>query len=276
MARSVLVPAAVEYPSSDGTPVAESDFQLTPVAYARDALRDHFRGRPNVYVAANLFIYYEQDNLDAKVAPDVFVVRGAPNHDRHTYRLWQEPKPPDFVFEVTSRRTWREDQGRKRSLYRALGVAEYWQYDPTGDYLLPPLQGVRLVGGAYRRMTERASAAGRQEMFSSVLGLELRVSERGFRFHDPVAGEDLLSLTERGEALQRERQGREWERRERERAERGWQRAEQERQRAEQGRRRADQERQRERQARQEAEERIAALEAKLRDQGSTEPPTLS
>ena len=88
-------------------------------------------------------------------------------------------------------------------------------------------------------------------MFSSVLGLELRVSERGFRFHDPVAGQDLLSLTERGEALQRERQ-------ERERAERGWQRAEKGRQ--------------RERQARQEAEERIAALEARLRDRGSTEP----
>ena len=55
------------------------------------------------------------------------VVLGAPNHDRHTYRLWQEPKTPDFALEVTSRRTWREDQGRKRTLYRALGVAEYWQ-----------------------------------------------------------------------------------------------------------------------------------------------------
>ena len=66
-----------------------------------------------------------------------------------------------------------------------------------------------------------------------------------------MVGQDLLSLTERGEALKRERQ-------ERERAERGWQRAEQKRQ--------------RERQARQEAEERIVALEARLRDRGSTEP----
>ena len=48
---------------------------------------------------------------------------------------------------LTSRHTWREDQGRKRSLYRALGVAEYWQYDPTGDHLQPPLHGLRLVGG---------------------------------------------------------------------------------------------------------------------------------
>ena len=36
-----------------------------------------------------------------------------------------------------------------------------------------------------------------------MLGLELQVSERGLRFHDPVAGQDLLSLTERGEALER-------------------------------------------------------------------------
>ena len=36
-----------------------------------------------------------------------------------------------------------------------------------------------------------------------------QVSERGLCFHDPVAGQNLLSLTERGEALERERQGRE-------------------------------------------------------------------
>ena len=44
------------------------------------------------------------------------------------------------MLEVTSRRTWQEDQGRKRELYRTLGVAEYWQYDPTGDYLQPRQQ----------------------------------------------------------------------------------------------------------------------------------------
>ena len=29
-------------------------------------------------MAANLFIYYEEDDRDAAVAPDVFVVLGAP------------------------------------------------------------------------------------------------------------------------------------------------------------------------------------------------------
>ncbi len=250
MASSVLAPATVDYPSSDGTPVAESDFQLTPLAYAREALRDYFRDRPDVYVAANLFIYYEKGNRDAAVAPDVFVVLGAPGHERQSYRLWQEPKGPDFVLEVTSRRTWREDQGRKRKQYRMLGVSEYWQYDPTGDNLQPRLQGLRLVGGRYRRITERRTGAGRQELHSRVLGLELRETERGFRFHDPESGGDLLSLTEHSEARQR--------------AERGWQRAEQER-------RRVEHARQRERRARQEAEARIAQLEARLRDSGDPE-----
>ncbi len=127
-------------------------------------------------------------------------------------------------------------------------MSEYWQYDPTDgnltdDSLQPRLQGLRLAGGRYRRITERGSAEGRQALYSRVLGLELRMTERGFRFHDPVAGDDLLSLTEHREARQRERQARE-------RAERRWQQAEQGRQ--------------RERQPRQEAEARIAELEARL------------
>ena len=259
MASSVLAPATVDYPSSDGTPVAESDFQLTPLAYAREALRDYYRDRPDVYVAANLFVYYEKGNRDAAVAPDVFVVLGAPGHERQSYRLWQEPKGPDFVLEVTSRRTWREDQGRKRKQYGMLGVSEYWQYDPTGDYLQPRLQGLRLVGGRYRRIAERGTEEGRQELYSRVLGLELRVTERGFRFHDPESGGDLLSLTEHSEARQQAEQERQRERQARQQAERGWQWAEQERQRAEQ-------ERLRERRARQEAEARVAELEARLRD----------
>jgi hypothetical protein len=134
-----------------------------------------------------------------------------------------------------------------------LGVAEYWQYHPTGDYLQPRLQGLHLVAGEYRRMAARESAEDRLSISSSVLGLELWISERGLRFHDPATGEDVPSLAERREAWEREQQARE-------RAERGWQRAEQER-------RRAEQERQQERQARQQAEARLAELEALLREQ---------
>ena len=254
MSSSVLSSVELEYPSSDGKPMAESDSQGIPLMYAVTGLRDYFRDRHDVYVSGNLLIYYQEGNPGASVAPDVFVVVGVANHIRTSYKLWQEPKGPDFVLEITSRNTRHEDQGRKRELYRALGVQEYWQYDPTGDYLDPPLQGRQLVVGRYVRLPASDLADGTLAMASPVLGLELRISRHGLRFHDPVTGDDLPSLAESREA--------------RERAEQGRQRAEQEWRRAEQGRRREQQERQREQQARQAAEARVAELETLLRRRG--------
>ena len=93
MARSSLpAPARVEYPSSDGQPIAETDHQRTPLTYAVEALRYHFRDRSDVYVSGNLFIYYRERDPQAVVAPDVFVVLGADSADRSIYRLWEEPK----------------------------------------------------------------------------------------------------------------------------------------------------------------------------------------
>ena len=141
MARSVFPYAmTIDYPSADGLPLAESDFQRHPLIYAVEALRVHFQRRADVYVSGNLFLYYEEGNPQAVVAPDVFVVIGAEKRDRPSYLLWREPKAPDFVLEITSRSTRSADQGAKRGIYAFLEVGEYWQYDPTGDYLRPPLR----------------------------------------------------------------------------------------------------------------------------------------
>ena len=82
MASPSVAPAKVHYPSSDGRPMAESDFQRTPLTYAVDRLRHHFRGRRDVYVSGNLLLYYQKGNPRAAVAPDVFVVLGVSNADR--------------------------------------------------------------------------------------------------------------------------------------------------------------------------------------------------
>ena len=104
------------------------------------------------------------------------------------------------MLEITSRSTRGEDQGRKRALYRRLGITEYWQYDPTGDYLDPPLQGLRLTGAAYRPMPLAESADGSTAMASRVLELELRLVGGELRFHDPVTGRNLLTLEEADDA----------------------------------------------------------------------------
>ena len=171
------------------------------------------------------------------MAPDVFVVMGASNHERMSYQLWNEPKVPDWVLEITSLSTRHEDQGRMRDLYRRVGMTEYWQYDPTGDYLRPPLQALRLVAGEYEELACVEHGDGTLTMTSAVLGLELRVTGRGLRFHDQTTGRALLTYAESTAARQQ---------------------AEADRELAEAGR-------QRERQARRRAETRIAELEALLR-----------
>ena len=259
MARSSLLPTpvAVEYPSSDGQPIAETDHQRTPLTYAVEALRHHFRDRADVYVSGNLFIYYREGDPQAVVAPDVFVVLGAHSADRSIYRLWEEPKGPDFVLEITSRSTRREDQVSKRELYRSLGVREYWQFDPTDDYLEPPLQGLELVAGDYRPLPARELSDGTRQAASAVLGLELRLSERGLRFRDPRTGRDLPNLAEEAEARQRETVAR--------------QREAEARQNAESRLARETEARKREAEARKAAEARVDELEARLRQTGGSD-----
>ena len=190
----------IHYPDTDGLPVAESDFQLGPLIYTIDALRAHFQGRDDVYVAGDLFLYYEEGNPRAVVAPDIFVVLGAPNHPRSSYMLWREPKAPDFVLEITSQSTRVQDQGTKRERYALLGVQEYFQYDPTRDYLEPSLQGLRLVGNAYEPIPATTSPEGMLVLRSAILGLELRLEEGTLRLYEPTAGHKLLSYQETEQA----------------------------------------------------------------------------
>ncbi len=195
----------VDYPDSDGQPVAETDFQRKPLWYANDALARYFRDREDVYVSANMFLYYEEGNPGAVVAPDVFVVVGTPKRDRRSYKLWEEPKGPDFVLEITSHSTRTTDQGPKRRIYAELGVQEYWQFDPTGDYLVPPLQGRRLAARRYARMPLRARTDGALFGHSEVLGLELGLVDGQLRFRNPVTEQNLPSseeLEERAGELQ--------------------------------------------------------------------------
>ncbi|CAK0744910.1 Uma2 family endonuclease [Gammaproteobacteria bacterium] len=191
---TVFQPAyVIDYPDSDGQPMAESDFQRDPLIYAVESLRLHFLDRKNYYVSGDMFIYYEKGNPKAVVAPDVFVVIGAGQHKRFSYKLWEEPKGPDFIMEITSHSTHTEDQGKKRSLYASLGVNEYWQYDPTSDYLKPELQGLRLAGGNYWPLPGRRLPEGGRLIYSPVLDLELRLSDGEFRFYDPTTGKKLRS-----------------------------------------------------------------------------------
>jgi Uma2 family endonuclease len=182
----------IHYPESDGKPMAETDVHIDALIYLREALRDYFRDESQVYVAGDMFLYYEEGNPAACVAPDLFVVQGVAKGERRTYKLWEEGQPPAVVFEITSRRSRLEDLGTKRAVYAMLGVREYLIYDPLGEYLQPPLQGYRLQEGEYQRMPP----GGEGELVSLVLGLELRVEAGCLRVVNPATGERLLTPAE--------------------------------------------------------------------------------
>ena len=196
MSRSNLPPVAIEYPSGDGKPMAENDAQLAAILYGIGALRVYYEAQGDVYVSGDLLMYYKEGNTKASVAPDVFVVFGVEDRKRRHYLVWEEGKGPDFVLEVASKSTWREDLGPKRELYARLGVKEYWQYDPTGEYFTPVLQGLRLTGGGYVRQLAVTSPDGALTLRSETLGLELRAQGAEMRFRDPVTGRVLLSQSE--------------------------------------------------------------------------------
>ena len=183
------------YPSSDGLPLAENDWQLEAILDAVGVLKIRYEGRPDVYVSGDLLIYYEEENPRRSVAPDVFVVFGAASHKRNVYKLWEEPKAPDFVLEVASKNTWREDLGRKRALYAELGVREYWLFDPKDEHFDPPLQGLVLREGAYRPLPALMEN-GARTIRSEVLRLDLRAQSGKLRFRDPATGQYLKSHAE--------------------------------------------------------------------------------
>ena len=190
--------AEIFYPESDGQPMAETDVHRDLMIDLIAMLREYFHDDPQVYISGNLFLYYQEGNPRRVVAPDVFVVKGIPGGRRRIYKLWEEGRPPDVVFEVTSPSTRGEDLRTKHALYARLGVAEYFLFDPLDEYLRPPFQGYRLRLGQYRPMRPAADGS----LWSAVLGLELHVRDERLRLFDPE-GQRWLPLPEEEQAARR-------------------------------------------------------------------------
>jgi len=196
----------IEYPDSDGKPMAETPIHLKVMLHCIEALEDHFADVPDVYVSGNMLLYYEKGKRSS-VAPDVFVVRGVPKEeDRDVYLLWREGKAPCFVLEVTSKSTREEDQDSKKSRYAQLGVEEYFLFDPRGEYMRPRFQGLLLTGGVYQPL-RLASDGG---LTSRTLGIVFRPHGRSLRMIDAETGRLLLTYEEwkaKAEAAEKHAEG---------------------------------------------------------------------
>lgn len=183
------------YPESDGKPMADTDLHLYWIMRIREMLQTHLAQDPGVYLSGNIMMYDIEGPARTAVSPDILVAFGLGQKFRRTYKVWEEGKPPDFVMEFSSKRTYQNDLAEKMAHYARMEIPEYFLYDPDRRYLPSPLLGFRLVEGVYVEIPPSIDTGIRSE----VLTLDFRLLEEGLRLYDPRAEQWLQTSTERAQ-----------------------------------------------------------------------------
>ncbi len=180
MTTTIATP--IHYPSGDGQPVAETFDHLYAILITIEVLRLYLQHK-QACVLGNQFLYYEEGSPMKRCAPDVMVIFGVEPGSRDNYKIWEEGQIPRVAFEMTSPSTKKEDEGFKKKLYAEIGISEYWQFDPKGQWIKEKLRGFRLVNGKYVPIVSGQSLG---------LGLRLEVNGKLISFYRLDNGEKLL------------------------------------------------------------------------------------
>ena len=199
MTAVILNPTAnqapeIFYPYSDGEPLAESYDHLYVIMTTLAMLLAHLKGQ-QATVLADQFLYYAQGFPRLRVTPDVMVIFNVPPGGRDNYKIWEEGQSPSVIFEMTSPGTRSKDDVEKKNLYESLGVTEYWQFDPRGEWIPEQLRGYRLQGDpepVYVPITNNQSTE---------LQLQLVVEDKIIAFYRLDDGARLLPIEELNIAL---------------------------------------------------------------------------
>ncbi len=122
------------------------------------------------------------------------------------YIIAEQGKPPDFVLEIASRSSGREDTGPKRGDYAAIGIPEYWRFDETGEHHGARLAGDRLENGEYVAIEIAELPDGSLQGYSAMLDLYLRWEEGELVFYDPATDRPILTYEDQRARADRERE----------------------------------------------------------------------
>jgi Uma2 family endonuclease len=204
MTAVILDPTAnpapeIFYPYSDGEPLAESYDHLYVIMTTLAMLLAHLKGQ-QATVLADQFLYYAHGFPRLRVAPDVMVIFNVPPGGRDNYKIWEEGQVPSVIFEITSPGTRTKDDVEKKNLYESLGVTEYWQFDPRGEWIPEKLRGYRLQGDSepvYAPITNNQS---------TTLQLQLVVEDKIIAFYRLDDGVRLLPIEELNIALEQQQE----------------------------------------------------------------------
>ena len=154
---------AIEYPDSDGLPMAENTLQYEWIVTIKGGLDAIFFDDPNVFVAGDLLWYPVKGAPTIRRAPDAMVAFGRPKGYRGSYKQWEEDNiAPQVVFEVLSPGNSPVEMELKFQFYQQYGVFEYYVYDPDNGPL------VNLAARSDRRYHGARNGAIRRSPASSV------------------------------------------------------------------------------------------------------------
>jgi Uma2 family endonuclease len=235
---AIKPPPAVDYPDSDGQPMADNTLQFEWIVTLQGNLDLMFRDVPDIFVAGDHLIYPVEGEPDNRQAPDVYVAFGRPKGHRGSYKVWEEGGVfPQVVFEVWSPNNRQQKMEDKREFYGHYGAEEYYIVYPDFP---AHVDGWKQEDGKLVRIPEMNG------FVSPRLGIRFELRKGQVAVYRPDGGR-FLSYVERGAFGEEEHR-----------------RAEQERARAEQERGRAEQERAKAEAERQKAER----LAARLRELG--------
>jgi Uma2 family endonuclease len=127
---------AINYPESDGMPMADNTRQFRLIVMIQGGLDAQFAGQPDVFVAGDLLWYPVEGQPTVRAAPDIMVAFGPPKGDRGSYLQWREGNiAPQVVFEILSPGNSVAEMTRKHGFYNRYGVEEYYLYDPDHNEL---------------------------------------------------------------------------------------------------------------------------------------------
>jgi Uma2 family endonuclease len=158
----------IEYPDSDGRPMADNTKQFRWIVTITGGLDAQFADDPGVFVAGDLFWYPVEGDPTIRTAPDTLVVFGRPKGDRGSYKQWEEGNiAPQVVFEIWSPGNRIGEMTRKFQFYERYGVDEYYLYDPDENDLM-----------GWRRLGDRLVAIATMNGWTSPL-LRIRFALEG-------------------------------------------------------------------------------------------------
>ena len=191
--HSAPTDTGIFYPEEDGIPMAASDLHRGILTRTIDTLTEHFLADASAYVSGDILMYYVEGVPAKSVSPDVLVTFGIESKPRHTYKVWEAGKVPEFVMEFSSVNTYHNDMGAKKELYASLGIRDYFLYDAEAKFLPSQLMGFTLVDRAYAAISAGESGG----VQSAALKLEFHALDDGLGIYNPVTGKWLHSRAER-------------------------------------------------------------------------------